>query len=117
MNTKHEIALLQIKFKEEELNRDISQSEMNSIKKKILELEYPFMEWDDLKRWIIENRNGGREYMNNPIVRSSNGYKMAQCFINKDGKMEIGGYRHDHFPRNKKLRVHFEFKDWSTCYG
>lgn len=115
---RREFKRLKLQRKKEEVNRDVAQNAMDDLSAKILEIEYPFMEWDGLDTWIRENRSGGKVSDNNPIVRSSNGFKWSQCFINKDGELQIGGYyHHDHFKRGEKLRVHFEFKAWSTCYG
>lgn len=102
-------AELEINEKEIEL----LEIEGNILSKELRELEWPFMEWADLEKYLKENLHD--DYQLNPEVKSWSGHHWTYCRILTEGEhageMQVGPYyNHDNFPRGEKLRVHYQFK-------
>ena len=92
--------------------RKLLELEITSLRKELFETEWIKFTWDELENWLKENRPENN-YEDNPIVTDVNNYHIEYCFINKDGKLQIGAWENnDRFPRSRDLYVRYDFKKY-----
>ena len=113
MKTKIEIIRKTIELKEKEI--EIINLDVNVLRKQLHTLEYVVISWDDLYKFIKENRPDNN-VDTNPSVKGLNSEcfdKTEYCYINSKDKLVISGFYHKSgFPRGEDLRVHHDFKNY-----
>lgn len=96
---------------------DIRLSEIKKIDDEIFEKEYMLISWDDLEKFLKDNRpENDRD--NNPAVwplslNWNRGAYSSYCKLNEKGELQIGAYYYnDSFPRGEEVYIRKDFKSY-----